>query len=89
MPWAWGKGYKKEDAPTFRGFTVGIDYGVKRNILRLLAGMGGEDITVVPANASTEEAHGVSKPHGVLLSNGPGDPAATGVYAIPAHQGRD
>ncbi|HMH65525.1 MAG TPA: carbamoyl-phosphate synthase domain-containing protein, partial [Rhizomicrobium sp.] len=79
MPWAWGKGYKKEDKPSFR-VTV-IDYGVKRNILRLLAGLGA-DITVVPANASTEEVMR-HKPHGVLLSNGPGDPAATGVYAIP------
>jgi len=83
MPWAWGKGYKKEDKPSFR-VTV-IDYGVKRNILRLLAGLGA-DITVVPANASTEEVMR-HKPHGVLLSNGPGDPAATGVYAIPTIKG--
>src|ERR1700750_1093879 len=52
MPWAWGEGYSKEGAKSFR-VTV-IDYGVKRNILRLLAGMGA-DITVVPANATTEE----------------------------------
>ncbi|HKQ45680.1 MAG TPA: glutamine-hydrolyzing carbamoyl-phosphate synthase small subunit [Rhizomicrobium sp.] len=83
MPWAWGEGYKKEDRPSFR-VTV-IDYGVKRNILRLLAGMGA-DITVVPANASTEEVMRHA-PHGVLLSNGPGDPAATGAYAIPTIQG--
>ena len=82
-PWAWGEGYKKEDRPSFR-VTV-IDYGVKRNILRLLAGMGA-DITVVPANASTEEVMRHA-PHGVLLSNGPGDPAATGAYAIPTIQG--
>jgi len=83
MPWVWNEGYGKEDKPTFR-VTV-IDYGVKRNILRLLAGMGA-DITVVPANATTEEVM-QSKPHGVLLSNGPGDPAATGEYAIPTIKG--
>jgi carbamoyl-phosphate synthase small subunit len=83
MPWVWNQGYGKEEKPAFR-VTV-IDYGVKRNILRLLAGMGA-DITVVPANASTDEVMR-SKPHGVLLSNGPGDPAATGEYAIPTIQG--
>jgi carbamoyl-phosphate synthase small subunit len=83
MPWVWNQGYGKEDKPAFR-VTV-IDYGVKHNILRLLAGMGA-DITVVPANATTEEVMR-SKPHGVLLSNGPGDPAATGEYAIPTIRG--
>ncbi|HET7083963.1 MAG TPA: glutamine-hydrolyzing carbamoyl-phosphate synthase small subunit [Rhizomicrobium sp.] len=82
-PWAWNEGYGEEGKPSFR-VTV-IDYGVKRNILRLLAGLGA-DITVVPANASTEEVMR-HKPHGVLLSNGPGDPAATGTYAIPTIQG--
>ncbi|HEY0266115.1 MAG TPA: glutamine-hydrolyzing carbamoyl-phosphate synthase small subunit [Rhizomicrobium sp.] len=83
MPWAWNEGYQREGAPTFR-VTV-IDYGVKRNILRLLAGMGA-DITVVPANATTEEVL-KHQPHGVLLSNGPGDPAATGEYAIATIKG--
>jgi carbamoyl-phosphate synthase small subunit len=83
MPWVWNEGYGKEEKPAFR-VTV-IDYGVKRNILRLLAGLGA-DITVVPANATTEEVMR-SKPHGVLLSNGPGDPAATGEYAIPTIKG--
>jgi carbamoyl-phosphate synthase small subunit len=82
-PWAWNEGYGREGQPAFR-VTV-IDYGVKRNILRLLAGMGA-DITVVPASATTEEVMR-SKPHGVLLSNGPGDPAATGEYAIPTIKG--
>jgi carbamoyl-phosphate synthase small subunit len=82
-PWAWNEGYGKEGKPSFR-VTV-IDYGVKRNILRLLAGMGA-DITVVPASASTEEVMR-HQPHGVLLSNGPGDPAATGEYAIPTIKG--
>ena len=82
-PWAWNEGYGKEGKPSFR-VTV-IDYGVKRNILRLLAGMGA-DITVVPASATTEEVMR-HKPDGVLLSNGPGDPAATGEYAIPTIKG--
>src|SRR5262249_48185535 len=77
------KGYGSEEKPSWKA--VVIDYGVKRNILRLLAGMGA-DITVVPASASTEEVMR-HKPDGVLLSNGPGDPAATGAYAIPTIQG--
>jgi carbamoyl-phosphate synthase small subunit len=78
-PWQWNKGYGETTAPSFR--VVVIDYGVKHNILRLLAGLGA-DVTVVPAKSSYEEImrHG---PHGVVLSNGPGDPAATGEYAIP------
>ncbi|AWN48877.1 carbamoyl phosphate synthase small subunit [Methylobacterium terrae] len=60
---------------------VAIDYGVKRNILRLLA-KAGCDVTVVPATASAEEVLAL-KPDGVFLSNGPGDPAATGAYAVP------
>ncbi len=60
---------------------VAIDYGVKRNILRLLA-KAGCDVTVVPATASAEEVLAL-KPDGVFLSNGPGDPAATGEYAVP------
>ncbi len=83
MPWVWSKGYSREGAPSFR-VTV-IDYGVKRNILRLLAGMGA-DITVLPAQATTEDVL-ATNPHGVLLSNGPGDPAATGEYAIPTIRG--
>ena len=64
---------------------VVLDYGVKRNILRLLAGKGA-DITVLPANATLDDVMR-HKPHGVLLSNGPGDPAATGEYAIPTIKG--
>jgi carbamoyl-phosphate synthase small subunit len=83
LPWAWNKGYESENAPSWR--CVVLDYGVKRNILRLLAGQGA-DITVVPANTPLEDVlrH---QPHGVLLSNGPGDPAATGEYAIPVIKG--
>jgi carbamoyl-phosphate synthase small subunit len=60
---------------------VAIDYGIKRNILRLLAGAGCQ-VTVVPATATAEEVLAL-KPDGVFLSNGPGDPAATGEYAVP------
>jgi len=78
-PWEWNKGYGEQKDPGFR--VVVIDYGVKRNILRMLAGLGA-DVTVVPAETGFEAvmAHA---PHGVVLSNGPGDPAATGEYAIP------
>ncbi|MCX5497264.1 glutamine-hydrolyzing carbamoyl-phosphate synthase small subunit [Kaistia dalseonensis] len=79
-PWVWGKGYGRETTPVHK--VVAIDYGIKRNILRLLADAGCE-VTVLPATATGEEilAH---KPDGVFLSNGPGDPAATGEYAVPA-----
>jgi carbamoyl-phosphate synthase small subunit len=60
---------------------VAVDYGLKRNILRCLAASGCK-ITVVPATASAEEIL-ERKPDGVFLSNGPGDPAATGAYAVP------
>ena len=78
-PWLWNQGYGRQSQPNWRA--VVVDYGVKRNILRLLAGSGAE-ITVVPAE-STADAVLRHRPHGVLLSNGPGDPAATGAYAIP------
>ena len=61
---------------------VAIDYGIKRNILRLLAGEGCR-ITVVPATTSAEDILAMN-PDGVFLSNGPGDPAETGKYAVPA-----
>jgi carbamoyl-phosphate synthase small subunit len=78
-PWIQGEGYGKLGKTKRR--VVAIDYGAKRNILRTLAGHGCE-VTVVPATATTEEVlrH---KPDGVFLSNGPGDPAATGIYAVP------
>jgi carbamoyl-phosphate synthase small subunit len=78
-PWEWDKGYGTEAAPTWR--CVVLDYGVKRNILRQLAGHGA-DITVLPASAHYDDLIRL-RPHGVLLSNGPGDPEATGAYAIP------
>ena len=78
-PWQWGKGYGRQTSPEFH--VVAIDYGIKRNILRLLANAGCK-ITVVPAKTSAEEILEL-KPDGVFLSNGPGDPAATGEYAVP------
>ncbi|MFY9239853.1 MAG: glutamine-hydrolyzing carbamoyl-phosphate synthase small subunit [Roseovarius sp.] len=83
MRWAWPEGYTRQENPQHK--VVAIDYGAKRNILRCLASAGC-DVTVLPATASTDEvlAH---KPDGVFLSNGPGDPAATGAYAVPMIQG--
>jgi carbamoyl-phosphate synthase small subunit len=77
--WAFGGGYGRLAAP--RHHVVAIDYGAKRNILRSLAALGCK-VTVVPATATTEDVlrH---KPDGIFLANGPGDPAATGVYAVP------
>ncbi|MBK5198207.1 MAG: glutamine-hydrolyzing carbamoyl-phosphate synthase small subunit [Methyloceanibacter sp.] len=77
--WAWGEGYGRQEHPRFH--VVAIDYGLKRNILRELATAGCR-LTIVPATASAEEIL-ERKPDGVFLSNGPGDPAATGVYAVP------
>jgi carbamoyl-phosphate synthase small subunit len=78
-PWVWDKGYGKLDKPEFN--VVAIDYGIKRNILRLLAGEGCK-VTVVTAKTSAEDILAM-KPDGVFLSNGPGDPAETGKYAVP------
>ena len=65
-----------------RFHVVAVDYGAKRNILRCLVSSGCR-VTVVPATATAEEIFRLN-PDGVFLSNGPGDPAATGVYAVPA-----
>ena len=78
-PWQWDQGYGRQDHPQFH--VVAVDYGIKRNILRLLAGTGCK-VTVVPAQTSAEDILAL-KPDGVFLSNGPGDPAATGQYAVP------
>jgi carbamoyl-phosphate synthase small subunit len=77
--WDPATGYGRQENPRFH--VVAVDYGAKRNILRVLASLGCR-ITVVPAGASAEDIlrH---KPDGVFLSNGPGDPAATGEYAVP------
>ena len=81
-PWEWNKGFGKQDKPEFN--VVAIDYGIKRNILRLLAGEGCK-VTVVTAKTPAEDILAM-KPDGVFLSNGPGDPAATGEYAVPVIQ---
>jgi carbamoyl-phosphate synthase small subunit len=81
-PWQWGKGYGHEESPKFN--VVAIDYGIKRNILRLLAGSGCK-VTVVPAQTSAEDILALN-PDGIFLSNGPGDPAETGKYAVPVIQ---
>ena len=80
--WILGKGYGQREIE--KCHIVAIDYGVKRNILRLLADRGCK-VTVVPAQTSAEDILAL-KPDGVFLSNGPGDPAATGVYAVPVIQ---
>jgi carbamoyl-phosphate synthase small subunit len=77
--WAWPDGFGRQVGPEYR--VVAVDYGAKRNILRCLAAAGCE-VMVVPATATADEIlrH---RPDGVFLSNGPGDPAATGVHAVP------
>jgi carbamoyl-phosphate synthase small subunit len=77
--WTWREGFGKADGGRFH--VVAIDYGVKRNILRLLAERGCK-VTVVPPTASADEIRAL-KPDGVFLANGPGDPEATGAYAVP------
>jgi carbamoyl-phosphate synthase small subunit len=81
--WAWPAGFGRQAAP--RHHVVAVDYGAKRNILRCLAAAGCR-VTVVPATATADDIlrH---RPDGVFLSNGPGDPAATGAYAVPSIQG--
>lgn len=80
--WTRGSGYGRQTEPRWN--VVAVDYGAKRNILRCLAAAGCR-VTVVPGDASAADMlrH---KPDGVFLSNGPGDPAATGVYAVPVIQ---
>ena len=77
--WVFSSGFGTADRPVRH--VVAIDFGVKRNILRLLADRGCR-ITVVPASTSADDILAL-RPDGVFLSNGPGDPAATGVYAVP------
>jgi len=79
MRWQWPDGYRPRATPGHK--VVALDFGAKRNILRCLASAGC-DVTVLPATATAEEvlAH---NPAGIFLSNGPGDPAATGSYAVP------
>ena len=81
--WAWPTGFGRREGPGLR--VVAVDYGAKRNILRCLASAGCE-VTVLPASATAEDVLAL-RPEGVFLSNGPGDPAATGVYAVPMIKG--
>lgn len=82
--WTLGRGYATEDGGE-RPHVVAIDYGAKDNIFRNLVKAGAR-VTVVPATASLDEVLS-HQPAGVFLSNGPGDPAATGDYAVPVIQG--
>jgi carbamoyl-phosphate synthase small subunit len=77
--WDWKHGYTRAEGGAYK--VVAVDYGLKRNILRCLTSAGC-DVTVVPATTSAEDILAMN-PDGVFLSNGPGDPAATGEYAVP------
>ena len=77
--WDWETGYANRSEEAHH--IVAMDFGVKRNILRLFAGLDCR-VTVVPATTSAEDILAL-KPDGIFLSNGPGDPAATGEYAVP------
>ena len=81
--WTLGQGYGRQEAPRFH--VVALDFGAKRNILRCLAASGCR-VTVLPATATADEVLAL-QPDGVFLSNGPGDPAATGEYAVPTIRG--
>ncbi|HUF56352.1 MAG TPA: glutamine-hydrolyzing carbamoyl-phosphate synthase small subunit [Thermohalobaculum sp.] len=81
--WDWPGGHAQATAPRHK--VVAVDYGAKRNILRSLASAGCE-VIVLPASATAEDVLAHS-PDGVFLTNGPGDPAATGAYAVPMIQG--
>lgn len=82
--WSLGKGYARSPH-TPRPHVVAVDYGAKDNIFRNLVKAGAK-VTVVPAQTSLEAILAL-EPAGVFLSNGPGDPAATGAYAVPTIQG--
>lgn len=76
--WAYESGYGTQDKPRYN--VVAIDFGIKKNILRNLATAGCK-VTVVPANTNAEDILALN-PDGIFLSNGPGDPSATGKYAV-------
>ncbi len=80
--WMPGKGYAPAGPAAYR--VVAIDYGIKLNILRLLTDAGCA-VTVVPADTPADSIFAM-QPDGVFLSNGPGDPAETGKYAVPVIQ---
>jgi carbamoyl-phosphate synthase small subunit len=78
-PWHWPNGFGNQHDHRFR--IVAVDYGIKHNILRSLAALGAE-VIVVAADTSAADIL-AREPDGIFLSNGPGDPAATGEYAVP------
>ena len=80
-PWVWDEGFTDRAVSDADYHVVAVDFGVKRNILRLFAGLGAR-VTVVPATTTADEILAF-EPDGIFLSNGPGDPAATGEYAVP------
>jgi len=81
--WVWDEGYSNNAQEQYN--IVALDFGIKRNILRLMADLGCK-VTVLPATASTADVMS-HNPDGVFLSNGPGDPAATGEYSVEAIKG--
>lgn len=83
-PYAWSEPRWSQNTPPARYHVVAIDYGIKRNILRCLVSAGCR-VTVVPANSNADDILRLD-PDGIFLSNGPGDPAATGAYAVPTIQ---
>lgn len=85
-PWVWNEGFgaRPKSNGASKRHVVAMDFGIKRNILRDLAGLGC-DVTVVPASTSAEAILAMD-PDGIFLSNGPGDPAATGTYVVPEIQ---
>ncbi len=80
--WRWNRGFGELGDPQFH--IVAVDYGAKRNILRSLASNGAK-VTLVPASTSAKDILALA-PDGIFLSNGPGDPEASGVYAVPVIQ---
>ncbi len=78
-PWIWDEGFGETKDTAMH--IVAMDFGVKRNILRLISGLGAK-VTVVPAATPAADILAL-QPDGIFLSNGPGDPAATGAYAVP------
>lgn len=87
-PWQWDKSFSQRDdsrgaKDTFH--VVVVDFGIKRNILRLLAGLNCK-LTILPATATADDIKS-HNPDGIFISNGPGDPAATGKYSVDAIKG--
>ncbi|MBD8554941.1 glutamine-hydrolyzing carbamoyl-phosphate synthase small subunit [Rhizobium sp. CFBP 8762] len=83
-PWVWNEDESDLATDEQKHHIVALDFGVKRNILRLFAGLDCK-VTVMPATATAQDVL-AQKPDGIFLSNGPGDPAATGEYAVPVIQ---